>query len=73
MKLYIVTVRGYDTLGDYIIKVFSSRETLDKWLTYADLMEKELYGSTTDPAQPISKKYKIKEVCDCNNDCNCNK
>jgi len=62
MKLYILTLRGYDTLGENIIKVFSTKETLEKWLSYADLMEKELYGPTIDPSMSISKKYKIKEA-----------
>lgn len=62
MKLYIVTLRGYDTLGDSIIKAFSDKDTLNKWLDYANKMELEIFGCYPDPNTPMSKRYRIKEA-----------
>jgi hypothetical protein len=62
MKLYIVTLKSYHEIGDTIVKVFSDKETLDKWIISADQMEKELFGANVDPTTPISKKYRIKEA-----------
>jgi hypothetical protein len=61
MKLYIVTLKSYTEVGDTIIKIFSDKNSLNTWLSYADLMEKELFGNNVDPMVPMSKKYRIKE------------
>lgn len=59
MKLYIVTARSYNEIGDQIIKVFSTKENLDSWLEYARLMDRELFG---DQGRDITQNYKIKEA-----------
>lgn len=61
MKLYIVTSKNYNELGENSIKIFSDKDSLEKWLEYADRMEKELFGAGIDPTMPISKRYRIKE------------
>jgi uncharacterized protein YfcZ (UPF0381/DUF406 family) len=58
MKLYIVTLFDPNHLTEKIIKVFSTKENLDRWLENAKLMCKELYGDAND----ITQQYKIKEA-----------
>ena len=62
MKIYIVTLKDYNEISDRIVKVFSSKDSLDTWLKLADLMEKELMGNHIDPTSPISKRYRVKEA-----------
>ena len=59
MKLYIVTLFNPTGLHDQIIKVFSTKENLDKWLECAKAMDHELYG---DQGRDITQSYKIKEA-----------
>jgi hypothetical protein len=59
MKLYIVCLFDPNHLRDQIIKVFSTKENLDKWMQCAKAMDQELYG---DFGRDISQSYKIKEA-----------
>ena len=63
MKLYIVTLFNPSGLSDQIIKIFPTKENLDRWLELAKLMDKELYG---DSSRDITQSYKIKH-CDLDN------
>lgn len=58
MKLYIITAFDPSGLTDKIIKVFSSKENLDKWMHYASLMHQELSGEYS---PDFTKHYKIRE------------
>jgi hypothetical protein len=59
MKLYIVTLFDPTGLRDKVIKIFSAKENLDKWMQYANLMHRELYG---DGSYNITKDYRISEA-----------
>lgn len=59
IKLYIVCLFDPNFVGDQIIKVFSTKENLDKWMEYAKLMDKEIYGNSK---RDITQNYKIKEA-----------
>jgi hypothetical protein len=57
MKLYIVTLFDSNHLGDQIIKVFSTKEHLDRWLECAKQMDQELFGNV---GRDVTQNYKIK-------------
>ena len=59
MKIYLVTLFDPNRLSDKIVKVFSTKENLDKWLQYASLLDRELYG---DLERDITKQYRVKEA-----------
>jgi len=59
MKLYIVTLFSPSGLSDQIIKVFSTKDNLDKWMECARLMDRELYG---DQGRDVTQSYKIKSA-----------
>lgn len=59
MKLYIITLFNPSNLGDQIVKIFSTRDNLDKWMEHAKLMDRELFG---DQGRDVTQSYKIKEA-----------
>lgn len=59
MKLYIVTMFDPSGLSDRIVKIFSSKEHLDKWLECAKLMYREIFG---EPTRDITQDYRIREA-----------
>ena len=59
MILYIVTLWQPDSLRDRIIKVFSTKQNLDKWMECAKHMDRELFG---DLQRDITHNYKIQET-----------
>lgn len=59
MKLYVITLFDPNSLSERIIKIFSTKEHLDRWLQCAKAMDQELFGG--DPKRDITQNYKIKE------------
>lgn len=60
MNLYIVTIFDPSKLTERIVKVFSTKDNLDRWMQCAALMHRELYGDIS--SYDITKDYKIKEA-----------
>ena len=59
MKIYIVTSFDPSGLQDRIIKLFSTKENLDRWLELAKLMAYELTG---DEKYNFTSNYRIREA-----------
>lgn len=63
MTIYIVTLFNPSGLREDIIKVFSIKENLDKWMECAKAMDREIFG---DQGRDITQNYRIRE-CDMDN------
>ena len=59
MTIYIVMLFNPSGLREDIIKVFSTKNNLDRWLECAKSMDRELYG---DSGRDITQSYRIKET-----------
>jgi hypothetical protein len=59
MKLYVVSLRDVNRLSSRIIKIFSTKENLDKWMQYAQKMDIELFGPLS---RDITQQYEISET-----------
>jgi hypothetical protein len=63
MKLYIITLFQAANLTDKVIKVFSTKENLDRWMQCAKAMDYELFG---DRGTDVTQQYRINE-CELDN------
>jgi hypothetical protein len=59
MTIYIVTLFNPSGLREDIIKVFSTKDNLDRWLECARQMDREIFG---DQGRDITQNYRIKET-----------